>query len=80
MALHGALKRLANGLAPCSETSAVAAPLSRALHTLKGFSTAKFASAAPTEDDQPVLSGVVPITGPLSAAWYEIAFPRESRQ
>ncbi len=78
MALSGSLRRLASGLGPSHETGAVAACFSRAVHTLNGFSTAKFASATPTEDDQPVLSGVVPITGPLSAAWWDLALLWES--
>lgn len=70
MALFGALRRLASSVGPCQEACVAASPLSRGVHTLKGFSTAKFANAANVEDEQPVLSGVVPITGPLSAAWY----------
>jgi len=79
MAFSAALRRLASSVGPCQEACAAATPLSRAVHTLKGFSTAKFANAANVEDEQPVLSGVVPITGPLSAAWCAPTLLLESR-
>ena len=67
MALFGALRRLA---CSSSELSAAAAPASRAVHTLNSFRTAKFAQNSFDADaDQPALSGVVPIHGPLTAAW-----------
>lgn len=69
MALFGALRRLATTAGKHSELCTAAAPLSRAVHTLNTFSTAKFASPSQAETEQPALSGVVPITGPLSAAW-----------
>jgi hypothetical protein len=67
MALFGALRRLA---CSNSELSAAAAPASRAVHTLSSFRTAKFAQNSFDADaEQPALSGVVPIHGPLTAAW-----------
>jgi hypothetical protein len=69
MALFGALRRLAISAGQHSDVCTVAAPLSRAVHTLNTFSTAKFASPSQTDAEQPALTGVVPITGPLSAAW-----------
>ncbi len=70
MALFGALRRLA---CSSSELSAAAAPASRAVSTLSNFSTAKFAhNSFDDNSDQPALSGVVSIHGPLSAAWYAL--------
>lgn len=67
MALFGALRRLAGS---SSELSSAAAPASRAVHTLSSYSTAKFAHNSFEENaDQPALSGVVSIHGPMTAAW-----------
>ena len=67
MALFSGLRRLASST---SMLSTAAAPATRAVHTINSFSTAKFAhNSFDSNEDQPALSGVVPITGPLSAAW-----------
>ena len=68
MALRAALSRVSHegGLA-----AAAAAPLSRALHSLTGVNTAQFANQRGIDEGVPALSGVIPITGPLSAAWCE---------
>ena len=66
MALRCALSRLSQ-----EGGFTAAAPLCRAINSLAGFNTAQFASHKGIDEGVPALSGVVPITGPLSAAWCE---------